>query len=301
MTIEAKSDLTVRKIPFEFPDDIDPQWIPNEPELSAMFNGGSVVMPYLEPFLIRTMREVLKQLDDSGLSADAVSFMAQEGQHFKTHRRFNDLLKAKRYPELAQVEEAMVKSYAKLAKKNLRTRLAYSAGFEAMTLGVTKWIIERRVKLFAGSDTRIASFILWHMVEETEHKRVAYDLYTAVYPASLSSYWARMIGVFHGSLDVIRFSMRSYKIILKKEKLWTQLSSRLRLASQLTQFMAYVGPFLLRSALPGHNPRNEKDPQWVLDWLEGYAKFTTDHPPLVNTSDPDMPVPFGINQIKAAI
>ena len=292
MTAEMKSELAGRIIPFEFPDDIDPQWIPGEPEMAAMMNGGSMVMPYLEPFLNRTMREALKQVKDEGLRADAEGFVAQEGQHYRTHRRFNNLLKAKRYPELAEVEQMMVASYAKLAKRPLQTRMAYTAGFEAMTLGVTKWIIGRRVQLFAGADPRVASFILWHMVEETEHKRVAYDIYADLYGHSLGAYWARMLGVFHGSLDVLRFSMRSYKVMLRKEGLWSQLRSRLRLASRLTAFSFHVGPFLIRAALPGHNPRSEKDPQWVVDWLDGYANSAGDQAPLVDTDAPDIPVPF---------
>jgi predicted metal-dependent hydrolase len=41
-----------------------------------------------------------------------------------------------------------------------------------MTLGVTRWLVEDRVKLFAGADTRVVSFVLWHMVEE-DYNRLA--------------------------------------------------------------------------------------------------------------------------------
>ena len=33
------SDLIVRKMPFEFPDDINPHWAPDKPEWSQMANG----------------------------------------------------------------------------------------------------------------------------------------------------------------------------------------------------------------------------------------------------------------------
>ena len=283
---------TPRKIPFEFPEDLDPQWIPGEPELVAMLNGASLTMPYLEPFLIRTMRAAVEQLDDHEIKEHGRAFNTQEQHHFQAHRRFNELLKRKRYPELEAVEDQMKASYARLSKRSLRTRMAYTAGFESMTLGVTKWLIEERVKLFAGADSRAVSFVLWHMVEETEHKRVAYDVYRALFKPTLMNGLARMLGVFHGSFDVMRFAMRGYRVILKKEGLWRRWRSRARLAAWMWAFVSYVFPFLFRAALPGHDPRRERDPQWVTDWLEGYAKADPDVAPLVDTNHPRMPVPF---------
>lgn len=294
MNTETVKKLEQRRPPFEFSDDIDPRWIPGKPELSAMLNGASLTMPYLEPFLIRTMREASEHIDDNGLRVDAAGFNAQEGMHFRMHRRFNDLLKNKRYPALAEVEQAMTVSYDRLGKRSLRARMAYTAGFESMTLGVTRWLVEDRVKLFAGADSRVASFVLWHMVEETEHKRVAFDVYQHLFKGGLRGYLARMLGVFHGSFDVMRFSMSGYKVMLKTDGLWSNLRSRLQLAKQLSVFIYNVGPYLLRAALPGHDPRHEKDPQWVLDWLEGYDRTPVEKPPLIDTQNPQMPVPFAV-------
>lgn len=284
-----------RRIPFEFPDDLGADWHPAEPEFAAMVGGASLVMPYLEPFLIRSMREALPRIDDEHIQAEGRAFNTQEQFHYQAHRRFNELLKARRYPELAQVEARMEAHYARLAKTSLRARMAYTAGFEAMTIGVTKWLVEQRVQLFAGADTRVASFVLWHMVEETEHKRVAYDVYQAAFGGGFAGYWARMIGVFHGSLAVMWFSMLGYRAILKKDGRWWNLSSRLRLAARLWAFVRNVGPYLLRAALPGHDPRLERDPQWVDDWLAGHARVAPEFVPLLDTADPQMPVPFPLS------
>lgn len=284
--------LEARKIPFEFPDDIKPQWIPNDPELSAMINGASLTMPFLEPFLMRTIREVKKEVrPESKLASDISGFIAQEGQHYTTHQRFNNLLKL-HYPELEKLEQKMTASYDRLKKRPLRLRMAYTAGFEAMTLGLTKWAVEDRARLFLGSDTRVTSFVLWHMVEETEHKRVAHDAYAALYGGGFVAYVVRAFGVFHGSFDVMRFSMQGYKLMLQKDGLWTNLRSRLRLARRLGQFVRHVGPYLLRAALPWHTPYKEKDVQWVLDWLRLYPTLPEGDAPLIDTNDPDMPVPF---------
>ena len=281
-----------RRIDFVFPDDIQPIWKADDPEFCAMVNGASLTMPYLEPFLIKTVREAAQAIDDPRVGEEAKAFNTQEQFHYRAHRRFNELIKAKGFPELAGLEARMEAAYARLSTRSLRRRMAYTAGFEAMTMGVTRWLINNRVKLFGGSDTRVASFILWHFVEEAEHKCVAYDVYQARFGGSLGGYLARAVGVFHGALDVMFNSMRGYKIILKKAGLWRQLRSRLRLARRLGSFVWTVAPYLFRAALPGHTPRREREPQWVFDWIAHYQNAPEGYVPLLDTDSPTMPVPF---------
>lgn len=281
-----------RAIAFEFPDDLDPHWKPDDPEFCAMVNGASLAMPYLEPFLVRTMRETVESLPDSSLKAAGRAFNTQEQHHYRTHRRFNTLLKDRGYPELATIEADMDASYRALTRRSLRQRMAYTAGFESMTLGVTKWLVENRVRLFGGSDTRVASFILWHFVEETEHKLVAFDVYQAAFGGSLAGYAARVFGVFHGSFDVMWYSMRGYRAILKKDGLWASPRSRLRLFRHLMSFIGAVAPYLLRASLPLHNPRQEQDQPWVTAWISGHAGAPDGFIPLLDTRHPAMPVPF---------
>lgn len=292
MTESAHPMPVPRQIAFEFPDDLQPHWKPSDPEFCAMVNGASLTMPYLEPFLIRTMRESMQLIADPVVLEGGRAFNMQEQYHYQTHRRFNELLKSKRYPELAQLESDMQAHYQRLSLRSLRVRMAYAAGFESMTLGVTRWLVDNRVRLFSGADTRVASFIVWHFVEESEHKCVAFDVYQSVFGRSVGAYWARMAGVFHGSLSIMWFSMRGYKAILQKDGLWNRLGSRLRLALHLGSFIRWVGPYLLRSALPGHDPRSERDPQWVRDWIDGYAAASPGVIPLLDTAHPLMPVPF---------
>ncbi len=285
--IPKEGELVIRQIPFEFPDDLKPVWSPHH-EWSHMVNGASLVMPYLEPFLIATLREAIVDVDDEEVREEAKGFIAQEATHYKTHRRYNELLKANGYPQLAEVEAAMKESYEKLKTRSLTYRLAYSAGFESMTLGVTSWLVSERRKLFGGSDTRVASFILWHFVEEAEHKRVAYD----VYQAARGDYWQRALGVFTGSWHVFWWSRKGTVAMLKADGLWGKLSSRFRLWKRTGAFAFAVLPYLIRSALPGHNPRQEPDPDWVRAWIAGYATSKNANPPLLDTNDPELPIPF---------
>jgi len=49
--------IPVRNFDFAFPEDLNPSWIPHNPYRAHFYNGISLTMPYLEPFLCKTMRE----------------------------------------------------------------------------------------------------------------------------------------------------------------------------------------------------------------------------------------------------
>jgi uncharacterized protein len=286
------SSITVRKGAFEFPEHVPAHWIPGEPEFSQMINGASFVMPHLEPFLVATVGEAGRALADHVIRREARDFCLQETQHYRTHRRFNDVLLANGYAELADVEAAMALSYRRLATRPLGRRLAYAAGFEAMTLGMTRWLVMQRLRLFRGADPRMTSFILWHMVEETEHKRVAHDVYMALTPG----YWQRVAGLLHGTWDVIRWTRRSYVALLKLDRRWSTVRGRLKVWSWAVRFLAGAAPAVLLALLPGHDPRSVTHPEWVDEWIRGYANsrrdMQTGEMPLIDTLSPTMPVPF---------
>ena len=286
----AITPITVRQGAFAFADETPAHWIPHAPELAQMINGASFVMPHLEPFLVATLGEAAKLIEDPAVRREARDFCMQETQHYRTHRRFNDVILGQGYGALAEIEAEMARAYARLAKRPLAVRLAYAAGFEAMTLGLTEWLVGNRTRLFRGADPHVTSFILWHMVEETEHKLVAHDVYQAVSPG----YWRRAFGVLHGSFDVIRWSRRCYRALLMQDGQWRRPSSRIKVWWWAARFLMGTGPALLRAIVPGHDPREVKDHPWVRDWIAGHARQQERGAPmpLIDTQSAAMPVPF---------
>ncbi len=232
-----------------------------------MVNGASLAMPYLEPYLIQAVRMGMKQIDDPELRALAADYCGQEGQHYRQHKRFNEILVSKGYDALPELESEMERTYARfLEGRSLRFHLAYAAGFESMALAVGHWLVNDREYLFGGSDPRVASLILWHFVEEIEHKNAALDVYNAV----CGGYFYRLFGLFYAGFHVMAMSRRAYRAMLQKDGLWNRLGSRLRLWKQVGRFLYLVLPHMLRCCAPGHDHRKIEDPQWVVDWLQAY-------------------------------
>ena len=178
--------------------------------------------------------------------------------------------------------------YRRFQKRSLKWRLAYSAGFETMTMGITEWLIRSRRQLFAGSDSAIASLILWHMVEETEHKNVAWDLYNHLY----GDWRGRALGLLCGTIHVALASRKGYAAMLKRDRLWRNPASRLRLWAMVARFLIHTSPAMLRSLLPGYHPSKVRDPAWVVHWASAYAGLPEGSIPLLDTRDPEIPARF---------
>ena len=262
------ASMIVRKMPFEFPDSIAAHWNARRPEWSHMASGASLAMPFLEPYLIRTMRKACGVIESEDLKNEVKLYMGQEGQHFQQHRRFNDIL-IRHYPELAAVEAQMQAEFEELdRKRSLKFNMAYACGFETMALGIGHWLVRDRAFLFAGSDTHVASLILWHFVEEIEHKSVAFDAYQAAY----GNYFYRVFGTLYSTLHVMKFSRKAYKAMLKKDGLWGNPRSRWTLLKMITRFFINMVPATVGACLPGHHPTDIADPQWCLDWMEAYQQ-----------------------------
>lgn len=80
---------------------------------------------------------------------------------------------------------------------------------------------------------------------------------------------------------------------LKKDKLLRRPSTIVKILRELGGVLYNVGPFALRALSPAYNPRQEHDPEWYKNRVAGHARLGADAElPLVDTTNPDMPVPF---------
>ena len=103
----AASHIEVRRPGFEWPEDLSVLPVPDNPETSCELLGLSFTLPYLEPYLIRTMRSAAKLVDNPVLRADMKAFSGQEAQHYQQHARVNDIVRAQLSPETAAALQAL--------------------------------------------------------------------------------------------------------------------------------------------------------------------------------------------------
>lgn len=173
-------DIPIRRMNFEFPDDMDLVFIEDDPALSYLFVGSWMMLPYLEPFLIRTVQAAMPQIRDQDLKEEALRFCAQEGQHFRQHQKMNDVVKRVHPagPRLAELEKEVAALFDDWTRnKPLKFCLAYGEGFESMTCAAARTQIE--TGMFDYMKEPIRGLMYWHIMEEVEHRSVAHDVYHA--------------------------------------------------------------------------------------------------------------------------
>jgi predicted metal-dependent hydrolase len=204
--------IVVRQMDFDFPADIDPVVVAGDPEQSYLMIGLSLLLPYLEPYLIRTMKEAKKQVSDPELIDDLERFSAQEGQHYRQHIRLNEAIRLQGFPGLAELEKTLDADYRRFSKtRSLRFNLAYAEGFEALTTASARFSFER------GGDPNthpsVAELFQWHLVEELEHRTVAFDVYEHV----CGGYAYRLIAGLYAQWHMGSFIRRVTRYMLEAD------------------------------------------------------------------------------------
>ena len=177
-------EIEVRRPDFAF-ESAEPIWTPANLDFGYQFNGGSLTLPYLEPYLIRVMRKAKARLADRlpsrpSLQRDIDLFCAQEAQHFKLHAQYNAMLR-ERYDGLEAFEAEIEADFARMEKEeSLAFNLGYAAGFETTGMLMAQLFFEGAVDSLEGADPATRQLWGWHLAEEYEHRCVAIEVFRAL-------------------------------------------------------------------------------------------------------------------------
>jgi hypothetical protein len=255
--------ILVRRAVFEYPAELSAHWHPEKPEWSQVVNAGSLLMPYLEPFLIEAIRAALPRIRDEALAAEARGYVGQEAHHYRQHRRFNELLVARGYAGIRDYERVLSEDYARLRERGADFQLAYAAGFETLALAIGHLLIRMRAHFFCGADPAVSSLVLWHFVEELEHKHAAFGVYQHV----VGDYGLRVRGLAHALWHTLSRTREAYVMLLRADGLWGDWRTRVRLKLLMLRIFGYVTPWILEALSPWHDPARFADPAWARDWV----------------------------------
>jgi predicted metal-dependent hydrolase len=172
--------LEVRRPKFDFTDDVPWVWNPQNPGFSFFMNATSIIAICFEQMIVAAVQEAKPLITDPGVAAEATAFLRQEAQHSSTHRKHVNAL-IKQYPGLQQTFDEATASFDEITTtKSLDFRLAYIADLEATFTPSFKLLLDNEETLFRPGDDRVASLLIWHFVEEVEHRSSALVIYEAV-------------------------------------------------------------------------------------------------------------------------
>ena len=167
-------------MPFEFPTDIDAVFVYGDHKRSFGFIAGSLLLPHLEPYLIRSMKAAKKHVTDPVVAEGLDKFVRQEAQHYQMHKKFNETIRLAGFPELEALEKELSDDYHRFSNtKSLKFNLAYAEAFEALTMHAVKHMMEPNG--FGENLPPFMQMIEWHFVEELEHRTITFDVYDHVF------------------------------------------------------------------------------------------------------------------------
>jgi predicted metal-dependent hydrolase len=184
----AVTDLELRRPRFDFTDDVPWNWNPENPAFSFAMNATSIIAIGFEQMIVAAVQEAKPLIVDPEVAAEAAAFLRQEAQHSSTHRKHVSAL-IRHYPGLQGTLNATLAAFEEVTTtRSLEFRLAYIADLEATFTPSFKLMLDNEETLFRPGDDRVASLLLWHFVEEVEHRSSA----LVIYDAAIGRRWYRM-------------------------------------------------------------------------------------------------------------
>lgn len=154
-------------------------WADGDPFVTTFLDALSLLFPEGERFFVDSVKLHRAYVTDPELRAAVAGFIGQEAMHGKEHRAFNELLVAHGY-EVAPKVEARLRRLLELGRRILpaRSQLAVTCALEHFTAILAEGLL-RSERMRAEMDASVRPLWLWHALEESEHKAVAYDVYRA--------------------------------------------------------------------------------------------------------------------------
>ncbi|APR76738.1 Hypothetical protein A7982_02085 [Minicystis rosea] len=271
---ETRSTIVVRKMRFDLGCSKGALWNDEAPEVSYLTNAWALALPYLEPYFISAVRECLPRIQDPRIHADAVAYCAQEREHAQHHKRFNQRLVAEGYPGLAAMETSIKRRLNRGRKtQSLRWRMAYTAGYEAVTLQIVRFFFLHTDLWFGRADPHVSAMLVWHGVEEVEHKNVAFDVYTTVF----GSYFWRCLGLFVAAFTTVKDIVPPLLYMWRTDGLMRGLRQVDRAFFRRQRHLEWLHlrdllPELRHYLKPSYHPSQERDPVDAIAWMADHAQ-----------------------------
>jgi predicted metal-dependent hydrolase len=148
--------------------------------MSHVLAALSGVFPDGEDFFVRSVRRFRDQITDPELKRQVAGFIGQEAIHGREHRDLNDRLAELGYPtkRLERFTRWGLGQRERLLSDH--NNLAATAALEHFTATLAEILLRDPEARRVVGDEHVTDLLLWHALEESEHKAVAFDVYKAV-------------------------------------------------------------------------------------------------------------------------
>jgi len=180
-TVCPENSIKPRKMVFDMEQLTEKFFFRDNPVLSTFMYALSAAFPDGERFFIDSVRHYQKEIDDPNLLAQVRGFIGQEAHHSNIHEQFNEHAETLGMA-MGKIQRRFKRRLA-MARKRLgpAEQLAVTAAIEHITATLAQWTLENsESELIHGDNSPLREMLIWHAMEEIEHKSVAFDVYRRV-------------------------------------------------------------------------------------------------------------------------
>jgi predicted metal-dependent hydrolase len=164
------------------------EWVATLPKY---FANGDIVMSHVltvlsstfpdgEDFFVRSVAAVKDEITDPKLRADVEGFIGQEEMHGREHRVLNEHLATLGYPTRGIGKYVRGLYWVRERMQTKLVNLAFTAALEHYTATLAELLLTSDAARDAVGSRGARDILLWHALEESEHKAVAFDVYKAM-------------------------------------------------------------------------------------------------------------------------
>lgn len=178
---------------------LDDRFYLNAEQASAYFASLSIFLTFGEDLVIDTARYHRDLIKDPLLKQRVTSLIGQEALHSKVHEDLNDAYLARGLPvKLFRFLAGLVFEYG-LNRLPQPMKLSLMAGIEHFTAVLAEYMMNHEDMFFKSQDEKQRAIWMWHMLEESEHKDIAYDVYQHL----SNNYALRIAGFFPALITIL--------------------------------------------------------------------------------------------------
>lgn len=261
--MQAQSDIPVRRMNFDF-SQTPKYYFNHNPLLSHLLTALSLTFPAGERFFVHSVRQVRDQVTDEKLQADISGFIGQEAMHSHAHEDFNDFAESLGFSIRGMIaEEEKLIEYGK-AKLSAKQQLAITCALEHFTAIIAQYLLEHP-EFYQQLHPSVAKLWMWHALEETEHKAVAFNVYQHVFADQVVR--KRVMRIITTTF-LTRISQFTTKLMLQDPGARQQWRQHWQAAKELKQLFASLLPEYLAYYKDDFHPNQRDSSALTRQWRE---------------------------------
>ena len=147
----------------------------NNSLISTFFYALSALFPDGERFFIHSVRNYRDDIKNDEMKEQIRGFIGQEAHHGVSHEALNKAIENMGFP-MTSIVGRLHKRVAFLKSLSRERQLAMTVAMEHFTASLAEFLL-KNPEILDDADPVVRKMLLWHAVEEIEHKAVAFDVY----------------------------------------------------------------------------------------------------------------------------